>query len=125
MMGVSQVIRGVDLVPSTPRQILLYRALGWHDPRFGHVPLAVTPDGRRLAKRDGSIKLATLQRAGRRSAPTGRRAWSGLAVGRSCSCRLGPPTGSVRFDPEALPREPGSLLRNGFSRLARTRLRTG
>ncbi len=43
MMGVSQVIRGLDLVPSTPRQILLYRALGWREPRFGHVPLAVTP----------------------------------------------------------------------------------
>ena len=43
MMGVSQVIRGLDLVPSTPRQILLYRALGWNEPRFGHVPLAITP----------------------------------------------------------------------------------
>ena len=52
-MGVTQVIRGDDLVPSTPRQILLYRALGWPVPAFGHVPLAVDPDGRRLAKRDG------------------------------------------------------------------------
>ena len=64
MMGVSQVIRGLDLVPSTPRQILLYRALGWNEPRFGHVPLAVTTDGRRLAKREGSIKLATLRQQG-------------------------------------------------------------
>jgi glutamyl-tRNA synthetase len=63
-MGVSQVIRGLDLVPSTPRQILLYRALGWREPRFGHVPLAVSPDGRRLAKREGSIKLATLREQG-------------------------------------------------------------
>ena len=45
-MGVNQVIRGSDLVPSTPRQILLYRSLGWAEPTFGHVPLAVTPDGR-------------------------------------------------------------------------------
>ena len=44
-MGVNQVIRGDDLVPSTPRQILLYRALGWPEPAFGHVPLAV--DARR------------------------------------------------------------------------------
>ena len=64
LMGVTQVIRGDDLVPSTPRQTLLYRALGWTPPRFGHVPLAVTPDGRRLAKRDGSIKLATLREQG-------------------------------------------------------------
>jgi glutamyl-tRNA synthetase len=60
-MGVTQVIRGADLVPSTPRQILLYRRLGWPNPRFGHVPLVVMPDGRRLAKRDGSLKLAALR----------------------------------------------------------------
>jgi len=63
-MGVSEVIRGDDLVPSTPRQILLYRAQGLGPPAFGHVPLAVAPDGRRLAKRDGAIKLATLREAG-------------------------------------------------------------
>jgi len=63
-MGVTEVIRGDDLVPSTPRQILLYRALGFEPPSFGHVPLAVAPDGRRLAKRDGAIKLASLREAG-------------------------------------------------------------
>ncbi len=63
-MGVNQVIRGDDLVPSTPRQILLYRQLGWGEPTFGHVPLAVETDGRRLAKRDGSLKLATLRENG-------------------------------------------------------------
>jgi glutamyl-tRNA synthetase len=60
-MGVTQVLRGDDLVASTPRQILLYRALGREPPRFGHVPLAIGPDGRRLAKRDASIKLGTLR----------------------------------------------------------------
>jgi glutamyl-tRNA synthetase len=63
-MGVTQVIRGDDLVPSTPRQFLLYRALGRTPPAFGHVPLAIGPDGRRLAKRDGSIKLTALRAAG-------------------------------------------------------------
>jgi len=63
-MGVNQVIRGADLIPSTPRQVLLYRALGHAGPTFGHVPLVVGPDGRRLAKRDGSVKLATLREAG-------------------------------------------------------------
>ncbi len=63
-MGVTQVIRGDDLVPSTPRQVLLYEALGWPPPAFGHIPLAVGEDGRRLAKRDGSIKLSTLRAAG-------------------------------------------------------------
>jgi glutamyl-tRNA synthetase len=63
-MSVNQVIRGSDLTNSTPRQILLYRALGWTPPAFGHVPLALAPDGRRLAKRDGSLKLSTLRESG-------------------------------------------------------------
>jgi glutamyl-tRNA synthetase len=62
-MGISQVIRGLDLVPSTPRQVLLYRMLDLPVPAFGHVALAVGPDGRRLAKRDGSLKLTTLREA--------------------------------------------------------------
>jgi glutamyl-tRNA synthetase len=60
-MGITQVIRGDDLVPSTPRQILLFHALGGSPPTYGHVPLVVGSDGHRLAKRDGSIKLATLR----------------------------------------------------------------
>jgi glutamyl-tRNA synthetase len=43
--GVTEVIRGDDLIPSTPRQLLLYRALGLTAPRFAHVPLVVGPDG--------------------------------------------------------------------------------
>lgn len=61
---ITEVIRGDDLVPSTPRQLLLYRALGWTPPRFTHVPLVVGPDGRRLAKRHGDTRLATLRQAG-------------------------------------------------------------
>jgi len=64
LMGINQVIRGDDLIPSTPRQILLYEALGWPAPEFGHVPLTLDQVGRRLAKRDGAIKLATLREQG-------------------------------------------------------------
>ena len=81
-MGVTQVIRGDDLVPSTPRQLLLYKALGWPPPQFGHVPLAVGADGLRLAKRDGSIKLSTLRAVGRRSPPAGRLAGPIVRLGR-------------------------------------------
>ncbi len=63
-MGVNQVIRGEDLVTSTPRQILLYRAFRREPPTFGHVPLVFGADGRKLAKRDDSIKLATLRELG-------------------------------------------------------------
>ncbi len=63
-MGVTEVIRGDDLIPSTPRQIMLYEALGYAPPRFGHVPLVVGTDGRRLAKRHGDARLATLREQG-------------------------------------------------------------
>jgi glutamyl-tRNA synthetase len=63
-MGVTEVVRGDDLVPSTPRQLLLYQALGLTPPRFAHVPLVVGPDGRRLAKRHGDTRLAALRAAG-------------------------------------------------------------
>ncbi len=62
--GVTEVIRGDDLVPSTPRQLLLYEALELPPPRFCHVPLVVGPDGRRLAKRHGDTRLSALRQAG-------------------------------------------------------------
>jgi glutamyl-tRNA synthetase len=62
--GVTEVIRGDDLVPSTPRQLLLYEALSLRPPRFSHVPLVVGPDGRRLAKRHGDTRLSALRAAG-------------------------------------------------------------
>ena len=75
--GVTEVIRGDDLIPSTPRQLLLYRALGLTPPRFAHVPLVVGPDGRRLAKRHGDTRLATLRAAGvSAEALLGLLAWS-------------------------------------------------
>jgi glutamyl-tRNA synthetase len=75
--GVTEVVRGDDLVPSTPRQLLLYEALGLRPPRFVHVPLVVGPDGRRLAKRHGDTRLAALRTAGvRPEALLGLLAWS-------------------------------------------------
>jgi glutamyl-tRNA synthetase len=62
--GVTEVIRGDDLIPSTPRQLLLYEALNLRPPRFSHVPLVVGPDGRRLAKRHGDTRLSALRAAG-------------------------------------------------------------
>jgi glutamyl-tRNA synthetase len=58
--GVTQVVRGDDLLPSTPRQVHLQRLLGLPTPRYRHVPLVLGPDGRRLAKRDGPVTLAEL-----------------------------------------------------------------
>ena len=61
LMGVNQVVRGVDLLSSTPRQIWLQRQLGFPQPEYGHVPLLLAPDGRRLAKRDRDQELGALQ----------------------------------------------------------------
>ena len=55
--GVTHVLRADDLLPSTPRQLLLYEALGLRPPRFCHVPLVVGADGLRLAKRHGDTSL--------------------------------------------------------------------
>jgi len=76
-MGITEVVRGDDLIPSTPRQLLLYQALQLIPPQFIHVPLVVGPDGRRLAKRHGDTRLASLRDAGVRSqALVGLLAWS-------------------------------------------------
>lgn len=63
-MKITEVVRGDDLLSSTPRQIALYRALGLPVPRFFHVPLLLGEDGRRLAKRHGAITIAALREQG-------------------------------------------------------------
>ncbi len=63
-MGITEVLRGDDLLPSGFRQRALYRELAWRPPEFVHVPLVVGPDGRRLAKRHGDTRLASLREAG-------------------------------------------------------------
>ncbi len=64
-MGIEQVVRGRDLWPSTPRQIALQRALGLPTPRYAHVPLLLTADGRtKLSKRDGAPSLTELREGG-------------------------------------------------------------
>ena len=104
-MGVTEVIRGDDLLPSTPRQILLYRAIGHAPPGFAHVPLVVGPDGRRLAKRHGDTRLSTLRDEGvKPESLVGLLAWScgWLSDPRPISPRELLP----RFRLDAIPQEP-------------------
>ena len=64
--GVTEVVRGMDLLSSAPRQMYLQELLGFSHPAYGHVPMLLAPDGRRLSKRDRDLDLGELR--GRMSA---------------------------------------------------------
>jgi glutamyl-tRNA synthetase len=64
IMEITEVVRGDDLLDSTPRQLEIYKALGLPIPEFIHVPLVVAPDGRRLAKRHGDTRISALRETG-------------------------------------------------------------
>ena len=115
-MGVTRVVRGDDLLDSTPRQILVYGALGLADrvPRYYHLPLVVGPDGRRLAKRHGDTRLSAYRQRG----VTPARVLSLLA--RWCGVEIEPSAGGPgevlprlldRFRLESLPRNPITFIR--------------
>jgi glutamyl-tRNA synthetase len=63
-MGITEVVRGDDLIVSTFRQLDLYHALGYTPPRYAHVPLVCGPDRRRLAKRHGDTRLSLCREEG-------------------------------------------------------------
>jgi len=102
--GITHVLRGDDLLTSTPRQIQLYAALKLTAPAFFHVPLVLGEDGKRLAKREGAFALAELRE---RKLPAERvlgllAAWSGLGDGTPVTLE----ELVRRFRLEALPRAP-------------------
>ena len=59
--GVTEVVRGMDLLSSAPRQMYLQEVLGFARPEYGHVPMLLAPDGRRLSKRDRDLDLGVLK----------------------------------------------------------------
>ncbi len=77
--GVTEVVRGDDLLSSTARQILVYRAIGAPPPRFFHLPLVVDGSGRRLAKRSDDVSLRRLRQAG--VAPEAVLGWIAESLG--------------------------------------------
>lgn len=106
--GVTDVIRGADLLCSTPRQILLYRLLGLGPPpSYTHLPLVVGEDGRRLAKRHGDTRLTAYRASG---VPAARiigllASWSGVTAPDERR-EMTAHEFAERFRLDALPREP-------------------
>jgi glutamyl-tRNA synthetase len=94
--GIGEVVRGDDLLDTTPRQVWVLRALGLPEPAYAHVPLVRDADGRRLAKRDGDVTL-------RGRDPDEARAWCAASVGL-CAPGERPTAAELveRFDPGVL-----------------------
>lgn len=103
--GIGEVVRGADLVDSTPRQILLARLLDLPVLRYAHVPLVLGPDGQRLAKRHGAVTLADRAAAG--EGPREVLAWMARSLGLAGPEETITLEGMLaRFDPARLPKEP-------------------
>ena len=104
--GVGEVVRGDDLIDSTPRQILLARLLGLPVPRYAHVPLVFGADGARLAKR---TRPPTLQDRDEPAAATLAVLAHSLGLARDRVRVQRPAELLAEFEPERLPREPAVL----------------
>lgn len=115
-MGITHVVRGADLLSSTARQILLYRALELPVPAFLHVPLLLGPDGERLAKRHGAVSLADARGAG---VPPERVAgWLALTCGLAAPGEEILPSALVeRFAVERLSPQPYRVTGGDLARL--------
>jgi glutamyl-tRNA synthetase len=103
--GIDQVVRGDDLLDSSPRQAWLAGQLGGVAPGYAHVPLAVNSDQVRLAKRDGAVSLTELAQAG----VTTSQVLGRIAESLGLTTRNEPVSLDLlldRFDPDAVPRQP-------------------
>lgn len=104
--GVDEVVRGDDLLDTTPRQLLLADLLGLPHPAHAHVPLVLGPDGKRLAKRHGAVTLADRLAAG--ETPADVRAWCARTLGLTDDPAERPSLDTLvaRFDPARLASTP-------------------
>jgi glutamyl-tRNA synthetase len=103
--GIGEVVRGDDLLASTPRQVHLAGLLGITAPGYAHVPLVLGPGGERLAKRDGVVTLADHRARGETDAQVLGRLATSLDLAEPGE-HVTPADLLARFDPDRLPRQP-------------------
>ncbi|MDE7372313.1 MAG: tRNA glutamyl-Q(34) synthetase GluQRS [Desulfovibrio sp.] len=118
LMGVTDVVRGRDLLPSTPRQLLVMRFLGLTPPAYAHIPLLLDSEGERLAKRHASLSLAALRAAG--ATPEAVVGYLGRLAGiNPGGVPVRPQELVGRFSPAALPRGDLRVMEEDMARLMR------
>ena len=83
--GVTEVVRGMDLLSSVPRQMYLQELFGFSHPEYAHVPMLLAPDGRRLSKRDKDLDLGELRKHVSRETLVGTLAFAAGILDRKCA----------------------------------------
>ncbi len=103
--GITQVVRGGDLLDSTPRQIALQRALGFATPAYAHLPLLVGPDGQKIGKRHAALPLPSLDEQKVRESLRDALGILGIVTGEG-SCAEILSEAVTLFEPGRIPRDP-------------------
>lgn len=119
VQGVTEVLRGDDLLPSAARQWHLQRALGLPTPRWFHVPLVCDASGRRLAKRSDDLSLSELRQQG--ADPRAVVGWVARSAGMQLPERVTAGEATPEFDLAKVPRAPVTLRPDDLERLRRSR----
>ena len=83
--GITEVVRGMDLLSSAPRQMYLQELFGFPHPEYGHVPMLLAPDGRRLSKRDRDLDLGELRKRVKPEQLIGTLAYAGGLIDQKAS----------------------------------------
>ena len=96
--GVTEVVRGMDLLSSAPRQMYLQELFGFPHPEYAHVPMLLAPDGRRLSKRDKDLDLGVLRQRVTPEALIGTLAFAGGLIDRNVPISAGELAGEFSWD---------------------------
>lgn len=96
--GVTEVVRGMDLLSSAPRQMYLQELFDFPHPEYGHVPMLLAPDGRRLSKRDKDLDLGELRKRVTPEQLIGTLAHAGGLIDRKCPISAKELAGEFRWE---------------------------